>query len=72
FAYDATWIAINAMQKANSTKAADFNAALKRTQDDGITGTIAFTETGDLKNPSSTLYEVKNAAWQPVTTKSAD
>ncbi|MDN8008570.1 branched-chain amino acid ABC transporter substrate-binding protein [Burkholderia multivorans] len=72
FAYDATWIAINAMQKANSTKPADFNAALKRTQYDGITGTIAFTETGDLKNPSSTLYEVKNAAWQPVTTKSAD
>ncbi|WP_049125888.1 branched-chain amino acid ABC transporter substrate-binding protein, partial [Burkholderia cenocepacia] len=72
FAYDATWIAINAMQKANSTKPADFNGALKGTRYDGITGTIAFTNTGDLKNPSSTLYEVKNAAWQPVTTKSAD
>jgi branched-chain amino acid transport system substrate-binding protein len=72
FAYDATWIAINAMQKANSTKPADFNGALKGTRYDGITGTIAFTNTGDLKNPSSTLYEVKNAAWQPVTTQSAD
>jgi len=72
FAYDATWIAINAMQKANSTKPVDFNGALKGTRYDGITGTIAFTNTGDLKSPSSTLYEVKNAAWQPVTTKSAD
>jgi len=72
FAYDATWIAINAMQKASSTKPADFNGALKGTRYDGITGTIAFTNTGDLKNPSSTLYEVKNAAWQPVTTQTAD
>ncbi|MFP3559626.1 branched-chain amino acid ABC transporter substrate-binding protein, partial [Paraburkholderia sp. SIMBA_049] len=71
-AYDATWIAINAMQKANSAKPADFNGALKGTRYDGITGTIAFTNTGDLKNPSSTLYEVKNAAWQPVTTQTAD
>ena len=72
FAYDATWVAIKAMQKSNSAKPADFNGALKGTTYDGITGTIAFTETGDLKNPSSTLYEVKNAAWQPVTTKSSN
>lgn len=45
---------------------------MKGTRYDGITGTIAFTNTGDLKNPSSTLYEVKNAAWQPVTTQTAD
>lgn len=72
FAYDATWVAIKAMQKSNSARPADFNGALKGTSYDGITGTIAFTETGDLKNPSSTLYEVKNAAWQPVTTKSSN
>ncbi|KVL86375.1 branched-chain amino acid ABC transporter substrate-binding protein [Burkholderia stagnalis] len=72
FAYDATWVAIKAMQKSNSARPADFNGALKGTSYDGITGTIAFTEMGDLKSPSSTLYEVKNAAWQPVTTKSSN
>ena len=55
FAYDATWIAINAMQRANSTKPADFNGALKGTRYDGITGTIAFTNTGDLKNPADAV-----------------
>jgi branched-chain amino acid transport system substrate-binding protein len=33
------------------------------------TGQIAFNKDGDLKNPTSTLYEVKNGAWVPVTTK---
>ncbi|CAB3728195.1 branched-chain amino acid ABC transporter substrate-binding protein [Paraburkholderia rhynchosiae] len=72
FAYDAAWVAIKAMQKANSVKPADFNSALKSTNYDGITGTIAFTQTGDLKNPSSTMYQVKNVAWTPVTTKTSD
>ncbi|WP_186206426.1 branched-chain amino acid ABC transporter substrate-binding protein [Burkholderia gladioli] len=69
FAYDAAWIAIRAMQKANSTAPAVYNAALKNTRYDGITGTIAFMPNGDLKQPSSTLYEVKRAAWVPVTTR---
>ncbi|WP_428983423.1 branched-chain amino acid ABC transporter substrate-binding protein [Paraburkholderia diazotrophica] len=72
FAYDATWVAIKAMEKANSVKPAEYNAALKATNYDGITGKIAFTQTGDLKNPSSTMYQVKNVAWAPVTTKTAD
>jgi branched-chain amino acid transport system substrate-binding protein len=72
FAYDATWVAIDAMKKANSTAPADLNAALKATDYDGITGRIAFTKSGDLKNPSSTLYQVKNVSWVPVTTKTGD
>ncbi|MGV2290164.1 branched-chain amino acid ABC transporter substrate-binding protein [Trinickia sp. YCB016] len=72
FAYDAAWIAIKAVESANSAAPADINAALKTTSYDGITGKIAFTQTGDLKNPSSTLYQVKNDAWVAVTTKSGD
>ncbi|WP_042299191.1 branched-chain amino acid ABC transporter substrate-binding protein [Paraburkholderia kururiensis] len=72
FAYDATWVAIKAMQKANSVKPADFNTAMKGTDYQGVTGRIAFTQTGDLKNPSSTMYQVKNVAWTPITTKTAD
>lgn len=72
FAYDAAWTVIKAVETANSVNPANVNAAIKKTSYDGITGKIAFAETGDLKNPSSTMYQVKNAAWVPVTTKSAN
>lgn len=72
FAYDATCIAIASIEKANSAKPADLNAALKSTDFNGITGTIGFTPSGDLKNPSSTLYQVRNGAWTPVTTRTAN
>lgn len=72
FAYDATWASIKAMEKAHSVNPAQFNAALKATDYDGITGKIAFTANGDLKNPSSTLYEVRNNEWVALTTKTAD
>lgn len=72
FAYDATQIAIKSIEKANSTNSADVNAALKTVDFTGITGKIAFTQTGDLKNPRSTMYQVKNVAWVPVITKAAD
>jgi branched-chain amino acid transport system substrate-binding protein len=60
------------MEKSGSANPAQFNAALKATSYDGITGKIAFNEQGDLKSPSSTLYQVKNVAWVPVTTRTAD
>ncbi|MBI0331377.1 branched-chain amino acid ABC transporter substrate-binding protein [Burkholderia plantarii] len=69
FAYDATWIVIHAMQQAGTVAPAGYNATLKATRYDGITGTIAFMPNGDLKQPSSTLYQVKSLAWVPVTTR---
>jgi branched-chain amino acid transport system substrate-binding protein len=45
---------------------------MKGTDYQGVTGRIAFTQTGDLKNPSSTMYQVKNVAWTAITTKTAD
>jgi branched-chain amino acid transport system substrate-binding protein len=69
FAYDSTWVAIKAMQAANSVKPKDINAALKRTEYLGITGPIAFDKYGDLKNASSTLYEVKGGSWVTTPTK---
>ena len=68
FAYDATWLAINAMKQANSTKASAFVPVLKGIQYPGITGKITFDEHGDLKSPTSTLYEVKKGVWTPITT----
>ncbi|MDP9646443.1 branched-chain amino acid ABC transporter substrate-binding protein [Paraburkholderia caledonica] len=68
FAYDCAWVAINAMKRANSAKPDVFMPVLHATKYDGITGKIEFDESGDLKRPTSTLYQVKNAKWVPVTT----
>lgn len=68
FAYDAAWVAINAMKQAGSAKPAEFTPALRATQYEGVTGKIAFDANGDLKNPTSTLYQVKGGHWTPVTT----
>jgi branched-chain amino acid transport system substrate-binding protein len=72
FAYDATRLAISAMKQAGSSKPDVYCAALKSLRFTGITGTIAFDQTGDLKGASSTLYQVKNGKWTPVTTISSE
>ncbi|RQR49999.1 branched-chain amino acid ABC transporter substrate-binding protein [Burkholderia sp. Bp9140] len=72
FAYDCAWVAINAMKQANSAQPADFLPALRNTHYEGITGKIAFDANGDLKNPTSTLYQVKGGRWVPVTTIGAE
>ncbi|MGT2476434.1 branched-chain amino acid ABC transporter substrate-binding protein [Paraburkholderia terrae] len=72
FAYDCAWVAINAMKQANSAKPEVFMPTLRTTQYDGITGKIEFDTYGDLKHPTSTLYQVKNGKWVPVTTISAE
>ncbi|TPQ34311.1 branched-chain amino acid ABC transporter substrate-binding protein [Cupriavidus pinatubonensis] len=72
FAYDATWAAINAIRQANSATSAEIVSALRATQYEGITGKIAFDPNGDLKNPMSTLYQVRGGRWVPVTTIGAD
>ena len=70
FAYDATWIAIKAMQAANSTKAIDYLPQLRSGSFDGITGKIEFTDSGALKHPATTLYQVKNGKWVALVTES--
>ncbi|MPW04944.1 ABC transporter substrate-binding protein [Paraburkholderia sp. CNPSo 3155] len=72
FAYDCAWLAITAMKQANSSKPEVFTPALRTIQYDGITGKIEFDSYGDLKHPTSTLYQVKGGKWLPVTTLGAN
>ncbi|MGN6667152.1 MAG: branched-chain amino acid ABC transporter substrate-binding protein [Trinickia sp.] len=72
FAYDCAWVAIDAMKQAKSANPAEFLPALRATHYEGITGKIAFDQNGDLKDPSSTLYQVKGGRWTPVTTIGAE
>ncbi|RZF25762.1 branched-chain amino acid ABC transporter substrate-binding protein [Paraburkholderia sp. UYCP14C] len=62
-AYDAAWAMINAMKAADSTDPKQYIKALRTNSFDGITGTIAFTQTGDLRNASATLYEEQDGKW---------
>ncbi|MEX3815395.1 branched-chain amino acid ABC transporter substrate-binding protein [Paraburkholderia sp. BR13439] len=62
-AYDAAWAMINAMKAADSTDPKQYIKALRSNSFDGITGTIAFTQTGDLRNASATLYEEQDGKW---------
>ncbi|SAK75581.1 extracellular ligand-binding receptor [Caballeronia hypogeia] len=62
-AYDAAWAMINAMKASDSTDPKKYIKALRTNAFDGVTGTIAFTQTGDLKNASATLYEEQGGKW---------
>jgi branched-chain amino acid transport system substrate-binding protein len=72
FAYDATWLAINAMKKAQSVKPAAFGPAIRSMDYAGITGNISFDSNGDQKNPISTLYQVSSGKMQAVKTMSGN
>jgi branched-chain amino acid transport system substrate-binding protein len=65
-AYDATWAAINAMVKAQSDDPAVYLPVLKSSSYDGVTGTIAFDESGNLKNAAATIFQFENGKWKTL------
>ncbi|MDR3097399.1 MAG: branched-chain amino acid ABC transporter substrate-binding protein [Paraburkholderia sp.] len=64
-AYDATWVLINAMKKANSTDPKVYGPLIKSESFVGISGNIAFMPNGDMKDPAATFYKVVNGKWVP-------
>ncbi|AET92659.1 extracellular ligand-binding receptor [Burkholderia sp. YI23] len=64
-AYDATWVLIHAMQKANSTDPRVYGPLVKNVSFEGISGNIAFTANGDMKDPAATFYKVVGGKWVP-------
>ncbi|GAB7531431.1 branched-chain amino acid ABC transporter substrate-binding protein [Pseudomonas sp. 3A(2025)] len=65
-AYDATWAAISAMVKAQSADPAVYLPVLKTSSYEGVTGTIAFDEFGNLKNPAATIFQFTDGAWKTL------
>ncbi|MCL4386462.1 MAG: branched-chain amino acid ABC transporter substrate-binding protein [Cyanobacteria bacterium] len=63
YAYDAFYVLIEAMKKANSVQPEDYIDVLRNTAFDGITGHIEFDSNGNLKNPQSTVFIMKNGTW---------
>lgn len=66
FAYDAVGVLIAAVEKADSTDPQKYLPALRASAYQGVTGSIAFDSEGNLKNPTFTVYQVKDNKWQPV------
>ncbi len=60
YTYDATFVLVDAMKRANSTDPKVYTAKLKETNFKGVTTTISFEPNGELKNPSMTLSVYKD------------
>lgn len=63
YAYDAFNMMIEAMKKANSSSPEDYIDVLRNLTYDGVTGHIEFDSNGNLKNPQSTVFIIKNGTW---------
>lgn len=68
FAYDASYVLINAMRAANSAEPNQYLSFLAKINFNGVTSKIAFDNYGDIKDGPITLYEVKNNQWLPLET----
>ncbi|MGF6767674.1 branched-chain amino acid transport system substrate-binding protein [Paraburkholderia sp. GAS199] len=64
FAYDATATFIEAVEKTQSTDPATLTKAVHAISRQGVTGTIAFDEQGNLRNPAFTIFKVVDGEWK--------
>jgi branched-chain amino acid transport system substrate-binding protein len=56
YAYDATFVLVDAMKRANSTDPKVYLPLLPSTDLQGVTARIQFQPNGELKNPATTLF----------------
>jgi len=59
YTYDATFVLVDAMKRANSTDPKKYKPFLAKTNFKGVTANIAFEPNGELKNAATTLYTYK-------------
>lgn len=59
YTYDATFVLVDAMKRANSTDPKVYIAKMPETNFKGVTNTIAFEASGEMKNPAITLSVYK-------------
>ncbi len=67
YVYDAVMVMAQAMEKAGSSDPAKYLPELAKTEGyQGVTGTIAFDEKGDIKNGALTLYTYKDGQREQI------
>jgi branched-chain amino acid transport system substrate-binding protein len=60
YTYDATFLIVDAMKRANSVDPKVYTAKLADSSYKGVTSTISFEPSGEMKNPAITLYVYKD------------
>lgn len=60
FTYDAVFVLVDAMKRANSTDSAKILVVMPDTKMEGLVGNIAFDDKGDMKEGVITLYDFKD------------
>ncbi len=68
YAYDAVYVMVEAMKRANSTEPSKYLAELPKTDFKGVTGHIRFDAKGDISGGAVTVYQVKDGVWQTLET----
>ncbi len=68
YAYDAAYVMVEAMKRADSTEPAKYLPELAKTNYDGVTGKISFDGKGDLTSGPITLYKVQGGKWTTLET----
>lgn len=68
YAYDAVYVMVEAMRRANSAEPGKYLAELPKTDRQGVTGHLRFDAKGDVAGGSVTLYKATNGAWQVLET----
>ena len=66
YTYDATFVLVDAMKRANSTDPKKYIPMLKKSNFKGVTASIAFEPSGELKNAATTLYNYKDGKKTPL------
>ena len=60
YVYDAIMVLVDAMKRAKSTDPKVYTAEIGKTNYKGVTTTVQFEPSGELKNPAMTLYTYKD------------
>lgn len=68
YSYDAMYVMVEAMKRANSTEPTKYLVELPKTDWQGVTGHIRFDAKGDISGGAVTVYQVKNGAWETLET----
>jgi branched-chain amino acid transport system substrate-binding protein len=66
YTYDATFVLVDAMKRANSIDPKKYIPMLKKSSYQGVTAKIAFEPNGELKNAATTLYTYKDGKKTPI------
>ena len=64
--YDAVYVIVDAMKRANSTERAKILSAMPATNYSGVSGNLSFDSKGDLNNSTITLFRFKGGSKVPL------